>query len=139
MGTHVEERSALTKWTTLRDVSKSDTAFPPGPLQRLEGVASNRKSLIAIGGALGLFFAGVAGRFIPPTYEASASLVVGRGWFDKDPNAASRSETAMNTEVQIAKSDPQPNDRLAPGTAVRVNLPSVGLVQMSFMNHPPTS
>jgi iron(III) transport system ATP-binding protein len=34
---------------------------------------------------------------------------------------------AVGTALQIAKSNPQPNDRLAPGTAVRVNLPSGGI------------
>ena len=101
----MEERSALTRWTTLRDVTKSEPEISVGPLDRIEAVARYRKSTIAAGAVLGLFFAGVAARVIPPTYEASAALVVGKGWFDKDPNAASRSEMAMNTEVQIAKSD----------------------------------
>jgi iron(III) transport system ATP-binding protein len=34
---------------------------------------------------------------------------------------------AAGTALQIAKSNPQPNDRLMPGTAVRVHLPSVGI------------
>lgn len=87
----------------LRDVTElSSTASDP--LRSLASAAGKRKEIIASFTLLGLLLATAAGFFIPPTYEASAYLIVGKSWLEKDQAGAERREGAPNTEVQIAKS-----------------------------------